>query len=161
MRRCGINIGSRQKYKQYLIMKTKIVKVYVYKDTTQSDINTILDYLLGVYKDIRIYIRNYNSLNRPIEVQFNSLCDKDDCRYICSCMSSDETFKHDVFADFDGNEDSFAGMSSIDFDCDPDWILDYKYNPNILCYDFKTESSVVYFKENTVWNKIEAPKDSI
>ena len=142
-------------------MKEKSVKVYVYKDTTQSDINMMLDYLLGVYKDIRIYIRDCNSLNRPIEVQFNSLCDKYDCRYICSCMSSDETFKHDVEADFDGNEDSFAGMSSVDFDCDPDWILDYKYNPNILDYDFGTESSVVYFKQNTVWNKIETPKDSI
>lgn len=31
----------------------------------------------------------------------------------------------------------------------------------ILCNDFETESSVVYFKQNTVWNKIEAPKDSI
>ena len=142
-------------------MKTKIVKVYVYKDTTQRDINVMLDYLLGVYKDIIIYIRDCNSLGRPIEVQFNSLCDRDDCRYICSCMSSDETFKHDVFADFDGNEDCFAGMSSIDFDCDPDWILDYKYNPNLFHYDFETESNVVYFKENTVWNKIETPKDSI
>ena len=142
-------------------MKEKSVKVYVYKDTTQSDINMMLDYLLGVYKDIRIYIRDCNSLNRPIEVQFNSLCDKYDCRYICSCMSSDETFKRDVVADFDGNEDRFAGMTSIDFDCDPDWILDYKYNPNILDYDFGTESSVVYFKQNTVWNKIETPKDSI
>ena len=142
-------------------MKAKIVKVYVYKDTTQSDINVILDYLLGVYKDIRIYIRDCNSLNRPIEVQFNSLCSRGDCRYICSCMASDETFKHDVVADFDGNEDCFAGMSSIDFDGDTDWILDCKYNPNILYYDFETKSNVVYFKENTVWNKIETPKDSI
>ena len=142
-------------------MKTKIVKVYVYKDTTQRDINVMLDYLLGVYKDIRIYIRDCNSLGRPIEVQFNSLCGRDDCRYICSCMSSDETFKHNVYADFDGNEDCFAGMSSVDFDCEPDWILDYKYNTNLFGYDFETESSVVYFKQNTVWNKIEAPKDSI
>ena len=142
-------------------MKTKIVKVYVYKDTTQRDINVMLDYLLGVYKDIRIYIRDCNSLGRPIEVQFNSLCGRDDCRYICSCMSSDETFKHDVEADFDGNEDCFAGMSSVDFDCEPDWILDYKYNINLFGYDFETESNVVYFKENTVWNKIETPKDSI
>lgn len=141
-------------------MKTKIVKVYVYKDTTQSDIDTMLDYLLGVYKDIRIYIRDCNSLGRPIEVQFNSLCGRDDCRYICSCMSSDETFKHDVFADFDGNEDSFAGMSSIDFDCDPEWALDCKYDIYEILYSI-VESKVQYFKQNTVWNKIETPKDSI